>query len=297
MPACVVSRRIFFTMKIALFFISVCSTISIFGAVAVMPRVDAKLFVNQGRTDFEAIFVSDKEKVKSAVEWLFDNNKLDHDFSKAVDPSLPFGPYWNHFSEMWNLVDLDADGKHELLFSGHSIISDEKESLTVFVQYGTVWKQVFWDDGHLLAFKIHPRTGEVILYHHRYPCCSQFTHMVQRMRWLRNKMQLKQSYFLARDTGMKGQFFPKKTLFPRKYRQLKQTTMLYWSKGVIQKDAAIFSPTNAIIHFPAKSYYKVLFQQGKWKYVLMVSPPKMEESMVANPSNLQSSFFFGWMKI
>ncbi len=272
-------------------------TLHSLSAVVVMPRVDAKLFVNKGRVDFDSIFNPNREKVEEAVQWLFDKNKLDHDFSKAVDPTSQFSIYWKNFAPMWNRVDLDNDGNDELIFSGKPMGTDEKELFSIYVQYGEVWKEVFWDDGHLMAYKKHPNTGEILLYHHRYPCCSQFTHMIQRIRWINNKLNSTKRYFLARDTAMNGQFFPKKANYPRKYKVLKSTTMLYWSKGIIREKAAQFSPTNAIIHFPKGSYFQQLATEGKWKYVMMVSPPIIEESMVANANNLQESRFYGWIKI
>jgi hypothetical protein len=285
----------FFNMWKLPFIICVLISLSSSGAVIVMPRVDATIFVNKGKTDFESIFNSDLALTKEKVKWLFDNNRLDHDYSKAVDTSLNFEPYWNHFSEMWHLVDMDVDGNPELIFSGKPLVSDEKERFSIFARYGSIWKEVFWDDGHLLAYKKHPRTGEIILFHHRYPCCSQFTHLIQRVRWLNNKMHLTQRYFLARDTGMKGQFFPASSTYPNSYKRLKKTKMLYWSKGKIAGQAAQFSPTNEIIHFPAQSLYQVLAKEGSWLYVMMVSPPIIEESLVANANNLQACRFYGWI--
>jgi hypothetical protein len=288
--------RIFFDMKyFGILFLLFLAQLGL--AANVMPRVSVKLFVNHGKTDFETVFSKDKEAKKAAVNWLFENNRLDHDFSKAVSPDLEFGPYWEHFAEMWHLVDLDLDGKNELIFSGKPIVSDEKERFALFANYGQVWKEVFWDDGHLMAYKIHPNTGEIILYHHRYPCCTNSTHLIQKIRWLRNRLHSTKRYFLARDKDMKGQFFPKKAFYPSKYRILKSETMLYWSKGKINAKAAVFSPKNEIIHFPANAYYQILAREGAWKYVMMVSPPKTEESMVANPANLQESRFYGWIKI
>lgn len=289
--------RIFFHMKyfnttVLLF----CAQIGL-AAVVVMPRVDVKLFVNHGKTDFENVFSKDIAAKKAAVAWLFENDILDHDYSKAVNPDLPFEPYWERFEKSWHLVDLNKDGTNELIFSGKTQVSEEKERFALYANYGEVWKEVYWDDGHLMAYKIHPNTGEIILFHHRYPCCSQSTHMIEKVRWLRNRLHSTKRYFLARDTGMKGQFFPKKAFYPSTYRVLKSETMLYWSKGKISAGAAIFSPKNEIIHFPAKAYYQILAREGAWKYVMMVSPPKMEESLVANPANLQECRYYGWIKV
>ncbi len=264
-------------------------------AVIVMPRVDVKIFVNKGRTDFDSIFNPNKEDVKKVVSWLFENNQLDHDYTKAVNPALQFAPYWKLYAALWNLVDMNNDGKEELVFSGKPLIAEDKESFNLYVQYGSVWKEIFWDEGHLMAYKKHPRTGEILLFHHRYPCCSQFTHMIHRVRWLNNKVHSTKRYFLARDTGMNGQFFPETASYPTSFKQLKKSTMLYWSKGKIEKEAAQFSPTNKIINFPKGGWYQVLFTSEKWRYVMMLSPPKNEESMVANANNLQESRFYGWI--
>ena len=283
--------------KVIFLFLSLLFTTQLLADVVVMPRVDVKLFVNKGKTDFNKAFSQDIELKKKELKWLFDNNQLDHDFSKAVRLEMEFEPYWEHFKSNWYLVDLDKDGQEELIFSGKPLVSEDKERFTIYVKYGSIWKEVFWDDGHLLAYKKHPRTGEIILYHHRYPCCSQFTHLIQKVRWVRNKVRTTQRYFLARDKGMKGQFFPKSpSFYPNRYHQLKKTTMLYWSKGKIRSGAAMFSPTNEIIHFPHNSYYQILAREGKWCYVMMVSPPIIEESMVANPNNLTEARFYGWIK-
>lgn len=266
-------------------------------AIVVMPRVDVSLFVNNGRTDFHNICNPDTKKTEEKVNWLFEQNLLDHDFSKAVSPELSFSAYWKHFASSWHALDIDGDGEEELLFSGKPLLSEEKERIEIFVQYGSVWKQIFWDDGYLMAYKKHPNTHEILLYHHRYPCCSHFTHMVQRIRIVRNRLYFTKRYFLARDTEMQGQFFPKRIHYPNRYRQLKKDKMLYWSKGVIAKSAARFSPSNQIIHFPQDAFYQLLAREGAWAYVMMVSPPKIEESLVANAHNLQESRFYGWIKL
>ena len=282
--------------KIVFLFLFGIAAIGVNASPVVMPRIDVKLFVNKGKTDFDQAFNKDIEKKKAEVEWLFDNNQLQHDFSKAVNSEVKFGPYWDRFKKNWFFVDLDKDGQEELIFSGKPLLSDDKEQFALYVKYGEIWKEVFWDDGHLMAYKVHPNTGEIILYHHRYPCCSQFTHLVQKVRWVRNKVRSSKRYFIARDSGIKGQLFPEKVNYPSRYRQLKEKTMLYWSKGIVRSDASIFSQNNSIINYPAKAYYQRLARIGKWSYVMMVSPPNMEESAVANPANLRSARYYGWLK-
>ncbi len=282
--------------KTALLSVFVLSTLLVDAAPVVLPRVDVDLFVNKGRTDFDLALNQNPDKKKAEVELLFENNLLKHDYSKAVDSELKFAPYWDHFSKNWFMADLDRDGQEELIFSGKPLVSNEKEQFSLFVKYGRVWKEVFWDDGYLMAYKIHPNTGEIILYHHRYPCCQQFTHLVQRVRWVRNKIRFTKRYFIARDTGIKGQLFPKKSKYPKSYVRLKKAKVLYWSKGKIKNDASIFAKTNSIIHYPKNSHYQVLARENGWSYVMMVSPPKLEESPVANPHNLQDARYYGWLK-
>ncbi len=266
------------------------------GAIVIMPRVEAGLFINAPRTDFDSIFIDKPNELKNAVEWLFDKDKLSHDWTKSLNLSFEFPKYWSLFKDKWHLVDMNQDGNPELLFSGQPYANDEKEMFSVYANYGSVWKEMFWDDGHLLAYKIHPRTQEILLYHHRYPCCSQSTHAITRLRFLKNKIYQLKKYFLARDRDMQGQFFPSKSRFPLNYKELKKTTMLYWSKGKIMDKALMFIKTNEIIHYPSGTVYKVLAQEGKWKYALMYTPPISEQSPVVNAANLTNVKYFGWIE-
>jgi hypothetical protein len=267
-------------------------------SIVVMPRIDAKLFINKPRTDFNAIYLNEPAKLEKAVTWLFNANQLNHEMTKSMDSSFQFNAYWKVFQASWHLIDMNHDGNPELIFSGKPFQEDVKEQFSLYVQYGLVWKEVFWDDGHLLAFKIHPRTQEILLYQHRYPCCTQSTHSVNRLRWLKNRLYEMKRFFLARDKGdMKGVFFPRKSVFKANYQRLNSKTMLYWSKGFVTKGASLFSETNAIIHYPAGAYYKLLAVEDKWMYVQMVSSPVMETSAVANAENLKTVKYFGWMKV
>jgi len=261
-----------------------------------MPRVEASLFISNPQTDFETIYTKKPADLKKAVEWLFDQDKLSHDWTKSMNLENKFAKYWELFQSEWHLIDMNSDGQPELLFSGKPFAEDDKEMFSLYAQYGSVWKEIYWDDGHLLAYKIHPRTKEILLYHHRYPCCSQSTHAVNRLRYLNNKVYQMKRYFLARDTEMKGQFFPSKSVFKADYKELKEITMMYWSKGKIMSDAAQFIPTNEIIHYPKGSQYKVLAKEEDWLYVQMISPPANESSKVVNAANLKDVKFFGWIE-
>ncbi|MDC1403981.1 hypothetical protein N8328_06215, partial [Crocinitomicaceae bacterium] len=78
--------------------------------------------------------------------------------------------------------------------------------------------------------------------------------------------------------------------------RLKKAKVLFWSKGKIKNDASFFAKTNSIIHYPKNSCYQVLAREKGWCYVMMVSPPKIEESPVANSHNLQDARYYGWLK-
>jgi hypothetical protein len=266
------------------------------GSIVVMPRVEASLFINEPETNFEKIYIDQPDVLEKAVEWLFDQDKLSHEWTKSIQLDNKFPKYWEAFKDKWHLVDMNGDGQAELIFSGQPYSNDEKEMFSLYAKFGTIWKEIYWDDGHILAYKVHPRTKEVLLYHHRYPCCSQSTHLVNRLRFLNNNVHQMKRYFLARDTGMKGEFFPRKSRFKKNYEHLNKNTMMYWSKGKILADATQFIPTNEIIHFPSNSVYKVLANEDGWLYVQMITPPIQETSKVVNAANLQEVKFFGWIE-
>jgi hypothetical protein len=283
-------------MKNHLLLIAFLFPIYLFGAAVIMPRVDVNLFINEPNTDFKAIYLNRASEIKKSVAWLFETDRLSHDYTKSVNRFNKFEKYWNLFKDKWYFIDMNQDGQPELIFSGKPSNADEKEMFSLYANYGSVWKEIYWDDGHLIAFKIHPRTKEVLLYHHRYPCCSQSTHSIVRLRFLNNKVYQMKRYFLARDSGMKGQFFPVKSLFKKKYSHLKEKTMLYWSKGKISNQASQYCNTNEIIHFPIGSVFKVLAREERWLYVQMISPPVNESSSVVNAANLKETKFFGWIQ-
>jgi len=265
-------------------------------AIVVMPRVEARLFINEPQTDFDSIFINQPEILEKSVAWLFEADKLSHDLTKSLDLSFEFPKYWRIFKDKWHLVDMNNDGQPELLFSGQPYAGDEKEMFSIYAQFGSIWKEMYWDDGHLLAYKIHPRTKEVLLYHHRYPCCSQSTHAIIRLRFLKNKIYQTKRYFLARDSGMKGQFFPDKSKFKPNYGQLKKNSMMYWSNDKIMDQASLFVKTNEIIHYPKGSIFKILAIEDKWMYVMMITPPVNETSPVVNAANLTTAKYFGWIE-
>ena len=99
---------------------------------------------------------------------------------------------------------------------------------------------------------------------------------------------------LARDEGMKGNFFPSKANFDPKVYRLKEEKPLYWSSEIIEKDAFSQSQSNQITVFPVGTNYQVLSRNNKWLYVQILDAPPIVPSRVINPSNLQETRLIGW---
>src|SRR5690606_1494991 len=151
--------------------------------------------------------------------------------------------------------------------------------------------------GHLPAYKIHPNTGEILLYHHEYPCCENASHNLNRLRLVNNKITLVKRYFLGRDHGMLGKFFPEKSRFTGKFAYTTGKTILYWSPEVIGKNAwPRRSEQNIIAPYPDSVPYSTLAQKGKWRFVIMHGAPVIEENRVINPANFTNTWIYGWIK-
>lgn len=263
-------------------------------SIVVMPRVNYQFFVSDFKADIQQ-FQSNQEEIKEAVSWLFENDRLDHDFSKGITFNSSFEVYWKNLGKDWYMVDMDQDGQKELIYSGRSFKAEEKEFFQLFIRYGSIWKQDFWDEGHFAGYQLHPNTGEVILVHHRYPCCYQASHNINRIRLVRGKLKIYKKLFLARDTGMKGDFFPENVTYPSKVYYLKEEEMLYWSSEKIVEEAFFGNPTNEILPFEKGAYFQILAKRDDWIYVVMLSPPKKVMSRVANAQNLQDVHVMGWL--
>lgn len=262
-------------------------------ALVVMPRVDYKLMVADFQDDIQQ-FQLNQEEIKKAVSWLFENDRLDHDFSKGITANTSFEVYWKNLGKDWYMVDMNQDGQKELIYSGKSFRAEEKEFFQLFMKYGSVWKQDYWDEGHFAGYQIQPNTGEILLVHHRYPCCYQASHNINRLRLVRGKIKMYKKLFLARDSAMKGQFFPEKVTYTTNVLFLKKETMLRWSGEKIDTDAMFSSPTNEILPYEKGASFQILASKGDWKYVVMLSPPKNVPSRVANAQNLQDVHVMGW---
>jgi hypothetical protein len=265
-------------------------------AVGIMTRIPIDIYVNEGRTDFDSIFKLEKREIRKTVEDLFAQNLLNHELTLAYNTEAVFSDYWEQFGKNWHAVDLNKDGTFEYVFSGFPLIEEDKEWFEIYALEGKEYKSVYSQVGHLLAYKIHSNTGEVILFHHQYPCCKNASHNINMVRWISHSIHLRKKYFVARDKDMQGVFFPKRVIYPKVYNYLTEQTELRWSGSMINSNASLTSESNLIIHYRIGSPYKILAEENGWYFVLLCSPPIIEPSRVINPSNFTDMHIFGWIK-
>lgn len=282
---------------IFLLFISICLQLSLHAEVQ-MKDINASLLISNAKTDFAAISIVNNQLKEQLVHQLFDLDLIDHVGSKAYDVQAKFESYYAQYQENYRLIDLNKDNVLELVFNGYVSPDLEFDVLDIFIQQNGKLKRVFQDQGSLLAYAIQPNTGEILLYHHLYPCCQNASHNLNRLRLVNGKITLLKRYFLGRDKGMKGTFFPEKLKASKKYKSTTQKVTLYWSSEIIQKAAwEGRCEENVIAHFASNSVYKILSKSKKgWVYVLMKAEPIQEENRVINPSNFKSIWIYGWLK-
>lgn len=262
-----------------------------------MTRVDAKLFIADPQTDFSAIQLKNDALKAKMVEFLFNNDMLDHIGTKAYDPSALFVNYYKQFASLYQLIDLNNDQIPELIFNGYGSEEREKEQLLIFTTVKGEVVSVYNEMGHLLAYKIHPNTKEVLLYHHQYPCCENASHNLNRLRLVNNKITQVKRYFVGRDTGMSGKFFPEKSTFSGKFYKTTAKTILRWSPDEIEQGAwPRRTEKNIIANYPDSTAYSVLAEKGKWRFVIMHGAPVIEDNRVINPANFTNTWVYGWIK-
>jgi len=261
-----------------------------------MIRVPVATFVNGGREDFESIYKNDPAQLKQQVKQLFDHEVIMHAGTRAYDLQADFETYYRLQQNQYHLVDLDKDGTDEVIFNGYIHPKDDMEYVEIFTFENGSPEILRQETGHILAFKIQPNTGEIILFQHKYPCCNVRSHNIYQLRLIDGVLKVKTKYFLGRDSDMKGTFFPQQVSYQPKYKILGQKTLVRWSKEVIEKDAAPDAPTNAIIHYPAGTRYKLLASENGFDYVLLCGPPVPETSLVVNAENLSKMHLFAWIK-
>ncbi len=275
------------------FFSSLCFSLV---ASVTMTRVDPALFIANPETDLDKVTVTNEALKKSMVNYLFDSDLLDHVGTKAYDTQAVFDTYYKQFSALYRLIDLNNDGLPELIFNGFVSSDDDKEYLEIYGTKKGVVTRLFKEIGHVLAYKIQPNTREVMLYHHQYPCCENASHNLNRLRLIGNELQLQKRYFIGRDSGMVGPFFPKKVQFTSENKRFSKTTKLYWSPAIVTTDAwPRRSQTNVIASYAASSVYTVLSQTKSWSFVLVKSAPMITPNNVINPANFLQTWIYGWV--
>lgn len=271
-------------------------SVSAFGYVE-MTRVEAKIFIANPEIDFTKIQIRNEALKAKMVEFLFNNDLIDHVGTKAYDTEALFVNYYKQFGPLYQLIDLNNDKIPELIFNGYSSEEKEKEQLQIFTTIKGEPVSIYNEIGHLLAYKIHPNTKEILLYHHQYPCCENASHNLNRLRLVDSKLVLIKRYFIGRDRGMLGRFFPDKSTFSGKFYYTKSKTCLRWSPEEIDKGAwPRRSEKNIIANYPDSTNYSVLAEKGKWRFVIMHGTPVLEENRVINPANFSNTWIYGWIK-
>ena len=261
-------------------------------ANVVMPRIPVGLFVNGGETDFSKLFIDQKNTIKEQVKKLFDFDKLDHEYTKAYETEAKFEIYWLKNESNWHFIDLNRDGKSELIFQSIATLNNEMEFVEIWSNQTVLYKE----SGHFIAYKIHPNTNEIILFHHKYPCCSSASHNIDMVRYVRGKIRLRKKYFLARDSEMKGDFFPPKVKYTSNYHYLNNNTPVRWSSNRIMNNASKLSNENKVADYPKATPYWILAKRNGWNYVLMCGEPISNQKGLIRSENFKDVHVFGWIR-
>lgn len=279
--------------SVYLLIFSFCLTTSIVFSMAY--ETPESFFVNNAKTDFESIFIKNKEELQKSVKQLFDNDLLNHDLTRAYDIEAKFENYWAKYESSWHLLDLNNDGVFELLFNNSS---DEPEHLSfeLFKKEKQKYQAIYFQIGKLIGYKIHPNTKEVVLFRHQYPCCTNLSHNIDMIRLINGNIILRKKFFVARPDEMKTKLFPKKVSYSNKYSFFKKDEKVRWSAEVITKGATRMTQENIISNYPKGTAYRVLSEEKGWKYILICSEPSKEINKIINPANFVYTHVFGWVK-
>lgn len=258
-------------------------------------HIPAQVFLHNVKTNFQPILYTDST-LKAKVAFLHAHNELRHDLSVRTNN---FDEYWDVFKNSWHFIKMRKDTAALLLFTGLKNYYDERGYVQLFDLSKKQMQQcVFSSVGNLLAYKIQPNTGGIVLYVHEYPCCHSASHNIKILRQLNGKIQVRKRFFVGRDKGdMVGPFFPKTAMYDSIYHTLTKKTALRWSPAVVNHDA--FSPwsnSNLIIHYEKGAIYKVLGKQDGWLFVLMLSGISHEQARVINYTNFEFTGVYGWIK-
>lgn len=283
-----------FYKLISVFFVFISVSVA---ASNLMRKTPVGMFVNGGEKDLSKLFSSPPNALlKSEVKQLFEDDKLNHEQTKAYDSKAVFETYWTNNQSKWNFIDLNKDGKKELIYQSVSSELNEMECVEIWILKIRKYDLLYKESGHLIAYKIHPNTKEILLFHYKYPCCSSASNTINMVRLVKGKIKLRKKYFLANDTGMKGDFFPKKVKFENQYSYLTKRTTLRWSPAVIMKHAWKLARENKVADYPKGTPYRVLARENGWKYVLMCGQPALQQNGIIQTANFMDVHVFGWIR-
>lgn len=268
------------------------------GESATLTEIPANVFVENGKTDFDILWLSDCD-IKSEVEKIFNTpNLLFHQGAKTESPSNSFLTYWEKQKDNWKAIRFQKNGELSLIFTGKTFEYDIKENIEIYHQNEKTFKLVWSENGRLVAYHIHPYTKEILLFQHKYPCCQSSSHNLFRIRLINNEIISNNRFFVGRDTGdMVGPFFPEKAVHDRTFHELKEITTLRWSPAKIDSNAFVNrSESNEIIRYNKGASYKILARQNNWLFVLMFSGIMEGPSAVMNYMNFINVPVYGWIK-
>ncbi len=285
-------------MKYSIVSILIGLSLNAFGAVY-LKHVAPNLFIHQPKTDFHAIEMKDEQLKKKLVYKLFHMELIGHYGTKAYGgfTDVDFESYYEQFASKYWMIDMNLDGDPELIFNGYATPDDDMERFSIFTLVHNQMSNVYDGTGLLLAYKIHPNTKEIVLYHHQFPCCSSASHNLNRIRLVNGKIKTLQYYFVGREGDMVGPFFPKKVNFKSTYKRSEKGFHLFWSSAKVGSNAWMGrTDNNEITVFQSNTIYSLLAVKNKWKFVVVKSAPKLDKkNRVINPENFKSTFIFGWI--
>ena len=261
-------------------------------------EINSLTFVNNGKTDFSKIY-ENSENLKENIEILFNKDFLDHAYTRAYDIDADFEFYWSKNKMNWHFIDLNNDKINELLFLSNPSGKPDLYSLTeLYVKKNNRFKLIYSESGAIYAYKIHKNTKEIVLFHHKFPCCSSKSNNIDMIRVINGKIKLRKKYFIANSEILKSNYIPKSVHYDIKFHYLTKETTLRWSSNNLSKKTGNFLNENIIAFYPSKAPYKVLFSNRKWNYVLFYEAPlKSKKSTSAiNPDNFSDVYVYGWIE-
>ncbi len=265
-------------------------------AEANMRKIPSELLVNGINKNIQEVLTSDPN-IKNKVQHLFSLNLLEHDMTRYIDENADFEKYWSIYGSYW--FELHSNDYEVLIFNGYAFFDEYKEKIELYMQNEEgVWTKSHASDGQIIGFKKHPRTNEIILYTHDYPCCTSASHTLRTVRMVNGMVKIKKRFFLGRESGdMVGPFFPDYVQFPNIYDTLKKNTVVRWSPEVVDSLAFVGrTHSNRIITFNKGGIYQSLFKLDDWEYVLLFNGMMSTESDVIHYSNFTNKPIYAWIR-